>query len=218
MARLMLAIILMVSVAPAVLASDQVVNNCSNDTELRNDWAALQSSGGGTLTFACGAASIVLTGGDLPLTVADAIVDGGGVVTLSGGNLTRLFTVGGSRALTLRTITLTLGYSVSDGGCVWSAGVLTLDHAVVEGCHAGNDGGGIFSSGGGKVVIHSNSVIRDNTANRDCGGICQFGVSLVVTDSHVDNNTSVTRYAGGHRRRERYSDRQLDHQRQHGIQ
>lgn len=197
MTRVVVACALIVSVGHVALASDQVVNNCSTDTELQSDMAALQASGGGTLTFACGPASIVLTGGTLYTFSADAVVDGGDAVTLSGNNVTQLFTVSAGRSLTLKNITLTLGYSSSDGGCIYSAGVLILNHAILDQCRAGNDGGGIFSGTGGVVVVFNNSVISYNTANRDCGGICEFGVSLLVDHSTVDHNTSATRYAGG---------------------
>jgi hypothetical protein len=40
------------------------------------------------------------------------------------------------------------------------------------------------------------STIRHNAANRDCGGICTYGASLLLTDTLIESNTAL-RYAGG---------------------
>jgi hypothetical protein len=64
-ALLVFATLFLPSVASRAVASDQIVANCSNDTELRSDWNAMQSDGDsprGTLTFNCGTATIVLSG------------------------------------------------------------------------------------------------------------------------------------------------------------
>lgn len=55
-------VLIVMIVAPAATASDQVVTNCGSDAELQSDMAALDSTGGGTLSFACGATTIVLSG------------------------------------------------------------------------------------------------------------------------------------------------------------
>ena len=186
--------------APAT--ADQVVTNCSNDTQLRNAWNAIQGNpdGGDLLSFNCGTAVIVITGG--PLTsVRNTIVFGAGLITLSGGNSTRIFTVATGGALTLSGITLTLGSasgsgSAGDGGCIWSDGSLTLYGTIVDNCYASNDGGGIFSSANGQITIDRGSTIRNNIAQRDCGGICSYGPSLTVNGSAIDRNQAF-RFAGG---------------------
>ena len=198
---MVLAMVLLPCVAPSVVA-DEVVTDCSNDTEFRNDWNAIQSNpdAGDVLTFNCGTTAIVLTGGYLT-NVRHTIVDGAGVITLSGGNATRIFSIAAGGDLTLKNLTLTLGNapgagSAGDGGCIWSDGALTLVNTIVDGCHANNDGGGIYSSTNGQIIIDGSS-IRNNTAQRDCGGICEYGVSLYVVGSVIDRNQAVTRYAGG---------------------
>ena len=139
MLRTCLALVLLASTAGVAAASDQIVNNCSNDTELRSDWNALQATGGGTLTFNCGLAAIVLTGGALTQATTSVVVDGGDLMTLSGGNASRIFVVSASQTLIVKNITLTLGYAL-DGGCLWSDGDVQLFHAIVASCHATNDG------------------------------------------------------------------------------
>src|SRR5439155_17176442 len=67
-------------------ANDQIVSNCS-DSGLRTAVAQAQSTGGGTITFSCGAtATIVLQNGTLPNITSNTTVDGGGTITISGNN------------------------------------------------------------------------------------------------------------------------------------
>ena len=82
--------------------ANQVVNNCSNDTELRADLTAMQSSGGGTLTFNCGPATIVLdsAAGPLPTITTDCAVDGAGKITISGNDATYIFQINPGKSLT----------------------------------------------------------------------------------------------------------------------
>src|SRR5262245_9424436 len=86
-------------------AADQVVNNCSNDSELLDDLAAMQGGSGGVLTFNCGTAVISLSG--TPTISANTTIDGGGMITLSGQKARQLFVVNSGAALTLRNIVLT---------------------------------------------------------------------------------------------------------------
>jgi hypothetical protein len=118
------------SVAP-VRAADQVVSDCGDNggtNQLRAKLTAAQSSGGGTITFACGPATITLTGGILPLITTNITIDGAGTITLSGNNISRLFIVANGGSLTLRRITLTKGYNGdSDGGAITNYGMLQVN-------------------------------------------------------------------------------------------
>jgi hypothetical protein len=71
-----------------------------------------------------------------------------------------------------------------------------LDNTVVESCHANEDGGGRFNFTGGHLTVKQ-STIRYNTAQRDCGGICDYGAAVVVTGSVVLSNSAITRNVGG---------------------
>jgi hypothetical protein len=182
--------------AESAPTTDRVVSNCADDTALRQALLDIQNGGGGTLTFACGAAAIVVTGSTLPFIDANTIVDGGGLITLSGTNSQRIFT-GGNGNLTLKNIRLTNGHAVSnDGGCIWNRKQLTLDNTIVENCVADHDGGGIYNYTGGNVFI-AQSTIRNNTAQHDCGGICDYGNSVHISDSTLSGNMAVGNNAGG---------------------
>src|SRR3712207_5767368 len=95
-ASLLVAVVSWLHAHPA-RAADAVVTDCTSDVDLRQKLAAMQSSGGGTLTFSCGPtpAGINLTGGVLPPITQNTTLDGGDQITLSGMNLSRLLIVNG---------------------------------------------------------------------------------------------------------------------------
>ncbi len=103
------------------LAANAIVTNCSNDSQLRSSLTTMQSNGGGTLTFNCGTATILLTSA-LPNISTHTIVDGGNKITLSGGNNYRIFVVDSGAVLTVQSIVLTNGSSSGDGGAIYSDG------------------------------------------------------------------------------------------------
>ena len=119
--------------APLVRAVDQVVTDSGDDgglNQLRAKLAALRSSGGGTLTFSIGTATIVLTGGVLPNITTNATIDGGNVITLSGNNASPVFVVDGGATLTLNNITVTKGFNGGgDGGAIQNFGTLNINHS-----------------------------------------------------------------------------------------
>src|SRR5437773_9247699 len=93
-------------------ASDQVVTDSGDNggpNQLRAKLAALQSTGGGTLTFQIGTATIVLQLGVLPTITGPCTINGGGIVTISGANQFRIFNLSLSSAglVQLRNLTLT---------------------------------------------------------------------------------------------------------------
>ena len=85
--RLLVALVLLA--CPVIShGSDEVVSDCSSDAQLRAKLSSIQFSGGGTLTFACGAPrEIMLTGGVLPSIFTTTTIDGGGTITLNNSTL-----------------------------------------------------------------------------------------------------------------------------------
>jgi predicted outer membrane repeat protein len=125
---------------------------------------AVQSSGGGTITFACGNASIPFT--TFKNISSNVVIDGAGAITLDGQQATRFFMVVGGAALTLRQIVLTDGNS-------------------------GNDyGGAVYVHPGGTLALEQ-SAIRNSTANGWAGGaIIDFQGTVTLTDSVIEGNQS----------------------------
>lgn len=83
-----------------------------------------------------------------------------------------------------------------NGGCILNGGILTLNNSVVDKCYAGQDGGGIYNRGSGKVILN-NSIVRNNFANRDCGGISDYGASVTIRRTTIVSNTAQTGNVGG---------------------
>ena len=69
--------------APAVQATGTVID-CSNDSEL-----IAKLGGGGSVTFNCGPAPVVITVSATLVITANTTIDGGGKVTISGNNAVR---------------------------------------------------------------------------------------------------------------------------------
>lgn len=164
-------------------------------------------SGGGLVTFDCGAAPaaiiIITQTGGLVVGGQSVTIDGANKVTLSGANGTRIFdvfSVGNFRAsLTLQNLTLTNGWGGSGdvGGCIRNFdGDLNLSNTIVENCYADLDGGAIYSDGNARVTLTS-STIRYNVANRTCGAVCDLGEYLILTGTLVYGNTAITADVGG---------------------
>src|SRR5881409_2680710 len=94
--------------------ADQVVTDPGDDggpSQLRAMLGALQSSGGGTLSFNVGTAAIILVNGALPAITTNATIEGANVITLSGGNASRVFVVNNGATLTLNNLTITRGFN-----------------------------------------------------------------------------------------------------------
>lgn len=181
--------------ARPVYASDQVVTNCSNDTELRADLTTMQSGTGGTLTFNCGTLTINLSN-PLPDITKNTEVDGGNKITLSGLSAVRLFNVGGTGTLTLKNIVLENGYvNSADGGGIYNDGHLLLDHTTIRFSHSPLKGGAIYTNG--RVDV-THSMLANNVA-ADGGAIYAGGMNaqVVILDSKFNENTAGVGHRGG---------------------
>lgn len=179
---------------PVAHAADQVVNNCGNDTELRADLTTLQS-GGGTLTFNCGTATISLMA-QLPDINTNTTIDGGGMITVSGLSAVRLFRISGLGTLTLKHIVLEKGYGgSSDGGAISNDGRLVLDNTTIQNSYTPFHGGAIFTAG---HIDITNSDLAHNIAASG-GAIYADGLNAQVTISGSTfdaNNADTTNVAG----------------------
>jgi len=164
-------------------------------------------SGGGNVTFNCGANPVTITVTSQKTINVDTTIDGGGLVTIDGGNNVRIFTIPNANHLTpgshltLQNITVANGYSTGVGGGVyverWSS--LTVENSTFTGNY-GHNGGGIGTNGWegiGATVIVSGSTFTNNVATapgisgggNGGGGIYVAGGSTAtVTGSTFTNN------------------------------
>ncbi len=200
--RLFFAVVLAAVLLPrlwltaATLTSSVIVSNCT-EAGLR---AAIAN--GGLISFSCGAAPITITVTSELLAPYDTTVDGGNLVTISGGHTTRVFHASNYVALTLQNLTISDGKPLSGNGSGaglyggWR-GRVTILHCRFE----NNDGtSGNLETGGGAIFIPAGStlVIRDSTfvGNRGTqgGAINNLLSGLIVENSQFINNDST---AGG---------------------
>ena len=109
----------------------------------------------------------------------------------TGGNY-RIFTVGGSSVnLVLDNLKISNGQATQGGG-IYSVGGLTLDFCTISGNTATSEGGGIYHTGTGTLVV-TRSTISGNTASgtEGGGGIFNDG-TLIVGKCTISGNSAIS--------------------------
>ncbi len=191
---LVIPLLLLVLPMPTPARAGGTVTTCT-EAELV---AAL--AGGGTVMFNCGGtnspATIVLTS-QKTISVSTTI-NGGSVITLSGGNSTPLFLVNSGVTLTLNAITITQGHTSGHGGCLYVNGTLVVDAMTMTNCNAGgasSRGGAIYLDSGARATFVNTRVLT-NTATIYGGGIYNYAGSA-ATLTNVTLSGNHARYGGG---------------------
>src|SRR5438128_1429413 len=100
----------------------------------------------GTVTFACGGAATITVTSYRTIS-ADTTIDGGSVITISGGGTAGVFSVNAGITFTVENLTLANGLSSTGGGAIFSAGTLTVSNSTFSG-NSASIGGAIYSAGG----------------------------------------------------------------------
>ena len=143
-------------------------------------------AGGGLVTFNCGGpATINISTGTGTKTIsADTTVDGGGLITISGGDSVRVFSVPVSVQFTVHNLRIAAGHSENGGGILNNGGgALTVTNSTFTSNSAGA-GGAILGLRGSVIV--TNSTFTDNSADTG-GGIVSS--TLTVTSSTFTGNS-----------------------------
>jgi predicted outer membrane repeat protein len=128
-------------------------------------------AGGGTVTFDCGASPDTITVTFTETITEDTTIDGGSLVTISGGDNVLVFNV----------------LSSLDTGVAFTLQNLT----IADGKGAEGGSGGIHNDGGGRLTV-TNCTLSGNIG----GGIDNYG-TLTVTNSIVSGNRTDPGYGGG---------------------
>jgi predicted outer membrane repeat protein len=183
-----------------VLANDQVVTDPGDNggpNQLRAKLRAVQDSGGGTLTFNIGTATILLQSVFALSVSTNTTIDGGGKVTISGNDAHQILGVGSNIALSLRNITIAHGFqsTSSDGGAIINYGTLNVDRCKFLNNSARTDfgGGAIYSVGPLNI---SNSEFGFNQAGHG-GAIFARWANAKVTISSSNFHDNVTTNTSG---------------------
>jgi len=144
-----------------------------------------------------------ITLGGTELTIANngtLMINGTGesLLTVSGGNASRVFVVNDSATATISGLTVSDGNGVGssnngNGGGIFInfRGTLNLTNSTIRNNSAA-DGGGILNGG---TLNLTNSAIHNNSATNDGGGIYNDGTSTITNSTIRDNTTN--RFGGG---------------------
>jgi hypothetical protein len=203
MIRHLISMVALLALAASAQATDQVVTDPGDNggpNQLRSKIAAAQSSGGGTITFAVGTATIVLAGGILPTITSNITIDGGNIVTLSGNNATPAFQMISGATLTLNNLTITKCLNSSaDGGAIrngtanGNGGTLNITNCKFLQNAAGTafSGGAIVSYGPLNIT---NTEFGSNQAGNGGALFPRFApaVTTITGSNFHDNNTLNT--------------------------
>jgi large repetitive protein len=109
----------------------------------------------------------------------------------------RIFHVAATGVLRLRGVTITGGRSENDsfgGGGIFTEGHLTLTNSIIKNNTAIREGGGLSNFKGIARLI--NSMVSDNTANTNAGGIVNNDGKMTLITSTVSGNTAPVSGAG----------------------
>ena len=164
-------------------------------TELQFD-AALE--GGGQVTFNCGPAPFTLTVHQKVIS-GSTTIDGGGLITLSGNDLNRVFSVTVGGGLYLNNLHVTHGYSsdLLSGGAIYNAGNLVLKNTLID--HSQCD-----SACAGAAILNTGTVaLYDSTLSQNqmqIGGALTnlgSGSALILSSTLSLNSSSNPLSSGG---------------------
>jgi len=189
--------------APDTVVGDGTAESCTEDAFK----GAIAT--GGVITFACGADPATITLTSEAVIGADTVIDGGGLVTLSGGGTTRILNMdtGNFEAtgplLTVQHLTFTGGHATGTkfrlgtdvdggGGAIFYRGgsVTAIDCTFTDNKAAelGPDvaGGGIYGIGVGETIVVASRFNANRAANGGALGALHTALTVVNT-TIVDN-------------------------------
>ena len=183
-ARTLAVLLVAAASSPRPVRADAVVGTGAADSCTE---AALDSAlaGGGSVTFNCGASPVTITVTSTKTISADTAIDGGSLITISGGNSVGVFFVNTGVNFTVQNLTIANGNS-RYGGAISNYGTVTATNSTFSGNSAGS-GGGIFNTGG--MLTVTDSTFSGNSAFYG-GGINNSGGTLTVTDSTFSGNSA----------------------------
>ena len=151
---------------------------------------------GGVLTFNCGPDPDIILLSSVKNLVNFVEIDGGGKMTLSGGDTTRLFNINqdgvdGRTEVTIRNITLTRGNSGAQpfGGLVLvnANTLLNVDNVSMTDSLASTSGGAIAAAPNTTLNVNNSRFINNLSAN---GGAIATSAVTTVTGSVFRNNNA----------------------------
>ncbi len=152
-------------------------------------------SGGGLVTFNCGgAATVDISGVVGSMTIAaDTTIDGGSLITISGGNVVQLaaaFYVAMGKKLTLRNLTIADRVTVQDAGAITNdGGTVTINDSTLSG-NGSATGLGAITNLGGALTVTNSTFSGNNAGDDDAGGAIsnQGGGTVAIANTTFSSN------------------------------
>ena len=182
---------------PLVVNSTADGGSPSGTLDLRGavDLANLQA-GAQAITFDptvfAAAETITLGFGPLELsntTGLETITGPAAGVTVSGGDLSRVFMVASAVTAAISGLAITGGSTTGDGGALYNEGSTTLTGVTVAGNSAAGPGGGVCNARRGTITI-INCSITGNSSTAGGGGLYNDTGTVTLTDSTISGNTA----------------------------
>jgi hypothetical protein len=180
------------------LAANAVVGRGSaascNEAALDNALTTVNSTGGGTMTFRCGAAAhtITLTTQKV-MNLANVVINGNKLITLNGSLGVRHFFVGNGVTLTLQNIKLRNGDPLASGGAIEiNESTVILSGVEISNNYASTIGGAIYCYGAGARLVITKSLIANNRAEASGGALYNDGCPVTISNSKFVRNTAAT--------------------------
>jgi hypothetical protein len=189
---------------PAPVATRRFVTTCADDGDgsLRQVIAATASGDTVDLsTLACSAITLETGAIAIRLDTVTLVGPDSRSLAIDGAHADRVFLHYGGGSFTLRNLTIrnghrrATGFHLGIGGCIASAGYLTLDHSTVTGCYAAGEG-----AYGGAIYAYSllmaSSTLSANVAygvHLDADMAAFGGAAFVYQIDMVDSTVTGNR-------------------------
>ncbi len=186
--------------SPALAANAVVGNGTSascTETAFDNALTTVNTTGGGTITFNCGAAAhtITLTTQKV-INLTNVTINGNNLIILNGSLGVRHFFAGNGVTLTLQKITLRNGDPLAGGGAIEiNESTVILSEVEISNNYASTFGGAIYCYGASAGLVISNSLIANNSAATSGGALYNDGCPVNISGSTFLHNTATN--AGG---------------------
>jgi hypothetical protein len=177
---------------PRALQAGGVVGNGTPGSCTEAAFSA-RLAGGGAISFNCGPAPATISITSIKQISANTSVDGGGLITLSGGGTTGLFSVTTGASLRLSSLMVRDGSAIGGGG-VFNEGVLVVNQVAFLNNNA-SVGGAIYNINDGMVTV-DNSTFAGNSGQFG-GAIRNLGGTVVVRSSTFSQNSAINDGDGG---------------------
>jgi len=149
---------------------------------------------GGTNTFSCASATTITITTSKSVSAANLVLDGGGFLTISGGNALRIFTVNNGASVTFQNLAINNGFLANGNGAgILNFGTATIANTIFSGNTITTGGGAAVQNVGAMTIDKSsflNNSVTSTTAIADGAAINNNGTSLTVSNSTFSGNSA----------------------------